>query len=140
MKSRGLVHDLSSRVGYNIRGLAFSLYQDSDDIDSAHRVTEILVKYFSQFPELAERANEDLEQLDRLAKNKSFAELLVPIRTLCKDATESADSDPWTAFEMRSSPAAPNCSRMDCQELHYYGNLANWLTQIEVHSAAPRAL
>lgn len=114
MKSRGLVHDLSSRVGYNIRGLAFSLYQDSDDIDSAHRVTEILVKYFSQFPELAERANEDLEQLDRLAKNKSFAELLVPIRTLCKDATESADSDPRYAGvqAQKITSAAPGLLNM----------------------------
>ena len=97
MKSRGLVHDLSHRVGYNVRGLVIELVEEADDIDSAQRVVQMLGKYFSQFPEFAARVTEDLGQLENMAQKKLFADLLVPIRTLCKKATESADSDPRCA-------------------------------------------
>ncbi len=97
MKSRGLVHDLSSRVGYAIRGVVLELVRETDDIDSAQRITAMLGKFFSQFPELADRASEDAGQLDDMALRKSFVESLVPIRILCKEATESADRDPSQA-------------------------------------------
>ena len=97
MKSRGLVHDLSSRVGYTIRGLVLELVGEADDIDSAQRVTNMLGKYFAQFPEFADRVSEDVGQLEDIARKKSFAELLVPIRNFCKEAAEAADRDPARA-------------------------------------------
>ena len=97
MKSRGLVHDLSSRVGYSIRGLVLQLVREADDIDSAQRITKMLGKYFAQFPELADRVSEDVGQLEDIARKRSFAELLVPIRALCKEAAEAADRDPSRA-------------------------------------------
>jgi len=97
MKSRGLEHDLSGRVGYQIRGLVIKLANESDDIESAQRVTQMLGRYFSQFPELAERVSDDLVALEDIAQRKLTDKLLVPIRELCIEATKSADSYPLQA-------------------------------------------
>ena len=94
MKARGLVHDLSSQVGYNIRGLVLELVREAGDIESAKRLTNVLREHFSQFPELAELVDNDVEQLDDMARRSSFIEMLAPIRSLCKEAAQAADGDP----------------------------------------------
>lgn len=94
MKARGLVHDLSSQVGYAIRGLVLELVQEADDIASAKRLTNVLREHFAQFPELAELAESDVEQLDEIARRNSLIALLAPIRNLCKEAAQAANGEP----------------------------------------------
>jgi len=94
MKARGLVHDLSSQVGYTIRGLSLELVREADDIASAQRLTNILQEHFSQFPEMSELLENDVSQLNDMALKKSFIEILAPIRNLCKKATADSDDDP----------------------------------------------
>lgn len=97
MKSRGVVHDLSSDVGFEIRGLAIDLFNEHDAFKEAQRVTNLLREHFSQFPELAERVSDDANKLAEIARKRSFAERLEPIHTLCKEAAEAADRDPLDA-------------------------------------------
>ncbi|MEX8516930.1 MAG: hypothetical protein AB3X44_00250 [Leptothrix sp. (in: b-proteobacteria)] len=97
MKARGLVHDLSSRVGYPIRSLVLELVRGADDIDSAQRVAKMLQAHFAQFPELAELVDNDLKQLDEIARKKSYGNLLAPIRNLCNEAVTAAGNDPTRA-------------------------------------------
>ncbi len=97
MKARGLVHDLSSNAGYTIRGLVLDLVREAGDIESAQRVTKMLREHFAQFPELAELVDDDVTQLDEIARKKSYGDLLVPIRTLCKEAVDAAESSPNNA-------------------------------------------
>lgn len=97
MKARGLVHDLSKEVGYSIRGLAVDLYNEHDALEEAQRLTSLLKEHFSQFPELAERVGEDAEQLEGLARQKQFADLLTPIRDLCREAAKEAENNPSQA-------------------------------------------
>lgn len=97
MKARGLVHDLSSRVGYTIRGLVLDLVQEAGAIEAAQRVTNMLREHFSQFPELADRVADDVTQLDEMARKRAFGELLVPIRTLCREAVEASENHPAEA-------------------------------------------
>ena len=97
MKSRGLVHDLSSHVGYTIRSLVLTLVREANDIASAQKITVMLQEHFSQHPELADLIDNDVKQLNEMARTRSFDDLLIPIRTLCKEAAELADSDPTNA-------------------------------------------
>ncbi|MEI8327001.1 MAG: hypothetical protein WCH44_16880, partial [Betaproteobacteria bacterium] len=97
MKARGLVHHLSGRVGYSIRGLVLNFVNEADAIEAAQRVTNILREHFSQFPELADRVEDDVTQLDQIARRRAFGDLLIPVRTLCKESVEAAESAPAEA-------------------------------------------
>jgi len=97
MKSRGMVHDLSRDVGFEIRSLAIDLCNEHDAIIEAQQITDLLREHFSQFPELAERVGDDASQLEKIATRRSFAELLKPIHTLCQEAAGSAERHPLDA-------------------------------------------
>lgn len=97
MKSRGMVHDLSRDVGFEIRGLAIHLCNEHDAIKEAQQITDLLRVHFSQFPELAERVGDDASQLAEIARKRSYADLLKPIHTLCTEAAETAERNPLDA-------------------------------------------
>jgi len=109
MKSRGLVHDLTSHVGYTIRGLVLMLVNDADDIASGQKVNELLRERFSDYPELAERVEEDAQQLGKLARRQGFEAVLKPLRDLCRDVAQLADADARVAEAQgyRLAGAAP---------------------------------
>lgn len=97
MKARGLTHDLSHGIGFGIRSLGVELYNEHDSIEGAKRVTELLKKHFSEYPELAERVQDDSKALHEIARSKEFADLLFPLRALCTECAQEADKNPTGA-------------------------------------------
>lgn len=92
MKARGLDHDSSLHIAYEIRNTALTLYNEHNLIDAAQRITNLLVVHFSNVPIIAE-------------KSKIDAEALVSIKNR---ATKGMDSGAQN--EQRVQPKAPQAS------------------------------
>lgn len=74
-KARGTEHDLSSRLGWDIRGLALDLFNTHDILSQTQRLTALLQELFSEIPEISERVEQDADALDNIAsdRNKLYA-------------------------------------------------------------------
>ena len=97
MKSRGMVHDQSRDMGFEIRELAVDLFNEHEAIKEAQQLTDLLRTNFSQCPELTVRVEDDANKLAEIANKRNFAELLTPIHELCKKASEAAERNPLNA-------------------------------------------
>jgi hypothetical protein len=88
-KARGTEHDLSSRLGWEIRGLALDLFNTHDILSQTQRLTALLQELFSEIPEISERVKQDADALDSIAldRNKLYAKF--------KDFKLSGDSFTW---------------------------------------------
>lgn len=117
MKSRGMFHDQSRDTGFGIRSLAIDLYNEHELLEGAKRLTNLLKANFSQFPELSERVDEDSQALQDIARKKVFAEVLAPLRALCKEAAEAADNNPFGA-DSQGRKIVAGASRLIVQAEH----------------------
>ncbi|WP_447123126.1 hypothetical protein [Glaciimonas sp. GG7] len=97
MKARGLAHDLSRDTGFGLRGLSIDMFNEHDLLDCSRRLTDLLQELFSGFPELLERLSDDVQTLADIARQQGYLKLLNPLRNLCKEAGENADSNASTA-------------------------------------------
>jgi len=88
-KARGTEHDLSSRLGWDIRGLALDLFNTHDILSQTQRLTALLQELFSEIPEISERVEQDADALDNIAsdRNKLYAKF--------KDFNLSGNSFTW---------------------------------------------
>lgn len=73
-KARGITHDLSKNLGYEIRGLAIDLHNEYGMTESAKSVSSLIQDFFSDVPELEERIEQDLSKLDELLDEKKQQE------------------------------------------------------------------
>ncbi len=73
MKSRGLDHEMSSALAYDIRSLGIDLFNKYDLIDSAQQMTETLQDVFAELPEVVERLDEDISALEDIAFSRDEA-------------------------------------------------------------------
>jgi hypothetical protein len=88
-KARGTEHGLSSRLGWEIRGLALDLFNTHDMLAHTQRLTALLQELFSEIPEISERVEQDADALDNIAsdRNKLYAKF--------KDFNLSGNSFTW---------------------------------------------
>jgi hypothetical protein len=70
MKSRGLWHDMSREVGYDIRALVLKLAHE-DMLDIATQVTKFLKEIFAELPELAEQTDKDSSELSEMIERNA---------------------------------------------------------------------
>jgi len=73
-KARGITHDLSKDLGYDIRSLAIDLHNEHSLTESAQKVSQLIQQYFFEVPELEERIGEDISTLDELIEGKKKQE------------------------------------------------------------------
>ena len=62
-KARGLEHEASRNLGYQIRSLAIDLFNTHDMLVQSQRLTELLQELFAELPELVERIDDDADTL-----------------------------------------------------------------------------
>jgi hypothetical protein len=97
LKPRGMAHDIGKDIGFKIRNMAIELCNSHDEIKEAQFITDLLRRYFSQFPELMELQTEDALRLAKIIENRSQAELLKQVHLICREAAEAAQQFPLDA-------------------------------------------
>ena len=70
-KARGTEHDLSSNLGWAIRGLALDLFNKHDILSQTQRLTGLLQELFSEIPEISERVEQDADALEGIASDRN---------------------------------------------------------------------
>jgi hypothetical protein len=88
-KARGTEHDLSSNLGWAIRGLALDLFNKHDILSQTQRLTALLQELFSEIPEISERAEQDADALDNIASDRN------KLAEKFKDFSLSGNSFSW---------------------------------------------
>lgn len=96
-KTRGLDHEPSRAIAYEIRNLAVELFNEHDLLEQSQRLTALLKELFSEVLEVAERVDEDTKALSDIAQQRSESVLIDPIRQLCESISKSADKNPSRA-------------------------------------------
>jgi hypothetical protein len=76
-KARGMDHDASRDLAYEIRSLAIDLFNEHDLLVQSQRLTKLLSEVFAEIPDLAERVSADTQALTDIAmqRQKSTREL-----------------------------------------------------------------
>lgn len=62
-KARGIDHEASRSLAYEIRSLAIDLFNKHDMLAHSQRLTALIQELFSEVPEIADRAEEDADAL-----------------------------------------------------------------------------
>lgn len=62
-KARGIDHEASRSLAYEIRSLAIELFNKHDMLAHSQRLTALIQELFSEVPEIADRAEEDADAL-----------------------------------------------------------------------------
>ncbi|MFC7411552.1 hypothetical protein [Hydrogenophaga atypica] len=62
-KARGIDHEASRELAYEIRGLAIDLFNKHDMLVQSQRLTGLIQEIFSEVPEIADRVEEDADAL-----------------------------------------------------------------------------
>jgi hypothetical protein len=97
-KARGTEHDLSSSLGWAIRGLALDLFNKHDILPQTQRLTALLQELFSEIPEISERVEQDADALDDIAKEREDAAIIEPIKKLSEGVIKTAEKNSGNAF------------------------------------------
>jgi hypothetical protein len=70
-KARGLMHDESNAVAFEIRELAVDLFNRYDMVGESKRLTDMLREVFAEVPQVAEQAERDAGALADIVKNRT---------------------------------------------------------------------
>lgn len=75
-KARGIDHEASRDLAYEIRSLAIDLFNKHDMLTQSKRLTGLLQELFSEIPEVFVRVGQDADALDDIASDrKKLAEM-----------------------------------------------------------------
>jgi hypothetical protein len=69
-KARGIEHEASVTLAYEIRSLAIDLFNKHDQINPSKKLTKLLGEIFSELPEFAERVEQDADTLSDLQSKR----------------------------------------------------------------------
>lgn len=78
-KARGIRHEASHGVAYDIRNVAIDLWNEHGHLALSQRLTALVQSLFAELPELSDRVEQDVEALRGIQQNRE------------KDAQENAD-------------------------------------------------
>lgn len=71
MKARGMEHEQSSQLAYQMRSLGIDLFNKHGMLEQAQRVTNLLQEVFAELPEVANRLDEDAEAIDNIFNERA---------------------------------------------------------------------
>ncbi len=95
-KARGMEHDQSNNLGWDIRSLAIALFNEHDMLTESQRLTSLLQELFSEIPEIAERAEQDSDALENIASGRNeLADNLAELAEKFKDFGLSGNFFKW---------------------------------------------
>ena len=72
-KARGIDHEASRDLAYEIRGLAIELFNEHDMLAQSQRLTGLIQELFSEVPEISDRAEEDADALADIFQQRKQA-------------------------------------------------------------------
>ncbi len=72
-KARGIDHEASRDLAYEIRGLAIDLFNKHDMLAQSQRLTGLIQELFSEVPEISDRAEEDADALSDIFQQRKQA-------------------------------------------------------------------
>ena len=72
-KARGIVHEASRELAYEIRSLAIDLFNKHGMLAHSQRLTGLIQELFSEVPEIADRAEEDADALSDIFQQRQKA-------------------------------------------------------------------
>ena len=72
-KARGIDHEASRELAYEIRGLAIELFNKHDMLVQSQRLTGLIQEIFSEVPEIADRVGEDADALADIFQQRKQA-------------------------------------------------------------------
>lgn len=72
-KARGIDHEASRDLAYEIRGLAIDLFNKHDMLAQSQRLTGLIQEIFSEVPEIADRVEEDADALADIFQQRKQA-------------------------------------------------------------------
>lgn len=72
-KARGIDHEASRDLAYEIRSLAIDLFNKHDMLAHSKRLTELIQKLFSEVPEIADRVAQDADALADIFQQRKQA-------------------------------------------------------------------
>jgi len=98
MNSRGLVHNQSRDLGFEIRELAIYLFNEHKAINEAKQIIDLLRNYFSQCAAVAVYVEDDENVLAGIANKRKFDKLISPIYELCNEALSVSGRNPQYAY------------------------------------------
>jgi hypothetical protein len=70
-KARGIDHEASRDLAYEIRSLAIDLFNKHDMLTQSQRLTGLLQELFSEVPEVSERVEQDADALEDIASDRN---------------------------------------------------------------------
>lgn len=73
-KARGIDHDPSRALAYQIRSVAIDLFNKHDMLEQSKRLTGLLQEVFAEVPDVSDKVEEDAEALDRIVEERKEAE------------------------------------------------------------------
>ena len=74
MKARGLNHNLSSNLAYDIRSLGLEIFENHGNIEVANYFTKMLQEVFAEAPDVVEQLEEDFDAIENIFKGRKEAE------------------------------------------------------------------
>lgn len=72
-KARGINHDASRNLAYEIRSLAIDLFNKHDMFAHSQRLTDLIQELFSEVPEISDQAEEDADALSDIFQQRKQA-------------------------------------------------------------------
>lgn len=88
-KARGIDHEASHELAYEIRSLAIDLFNKHDMLTQSQKLTGLLQELFSEIPEVSERVEQDVEALEDIASGRNI------LSEKFKDFNLSGNSFSW---------------------------------------------
>src|SRR5690606_38560383 len=72
-KARGIDHEPSRALAYEIRSLAIDLFNEHDLLTQSQRLTGLLQELFAELPEVSERVEQDADALAEIFRERKQA-------------------------------------------------------------------
>jgi len=72
-KARGINHEASHDLAYEIRSLAIDLFNEHDMLAQSQRLTGLIQELFSELPEVADRVGQDADVLTDISQQRKQA-------------------------------------------------------------------
>lgn len=73
-KARGIDHDPSRALAYQIRSVAIDLFNEHNLLEQSKRLMGLLQEVFAEVPDVSDKVGEDADALDRIVKERQEAQ------------------------------------------------------------------
>lgn len=97
-KARGIDHEASRDLAYEIRSLAIDLFNKHDMLTQSQRLTTLLRELFAEVPEVSERVEQDADALADISQRRNESDAIDPIRILCDRVVKTVNSNPRAGY------------------------------------------